>query len=105
MRHLLVLAALLVLASCGGNRGLSSASGDISRACMASGRDAANARLCSCMQSVANQELSAADRARMVDFLGDAEAAHAVRRSDTERDDAFWDRYLDFSRAFERTCG
>lgn len=106
MRFLLIGTALLTLSACGGGGGRSySTNGDIARACLASDRDAANPAVCGCIQSVANAELSASDRNRIEPFFADPEVAHAVRRSDTDRDDAFWDRYLDFSRSVERTCG
>lgn len=109
MKNLLVFSALIALAACGGGRtdGASSGrvTGDISRACLAADRSAASASLCSCVQQVANSELSSRDRARMATFFADPEVAHAVRISDTDANDAFWARYQDYVRRARSTCG
>lgn len=105
MRRYLVLVALLPLTACGGGRSSGYATGEISRACLAADRAAANAVLCGCVQGVANRTLSSSDRSRVAEFFADPEYAHAIRISDTPRNEAFWDRYRDFIRAAENTCG
>jgi hypothetical protein len=89
-----------VLGGCGGG-----VSGEIGRACVTSGRDAANPQLCSCIQGVANQSLSAADQRRAARFFGDPDRAQDVRLSDTARDDAFWERWRAFADRAEAICG
>jgi hypothetical protein len=99
-RFALLLLAGLTLSACGGG-----VSGDIGRACIRSDRDAANPSLCSCIQRVANQSLSAADQSRAADFFGNPDRAEEVKKSDTARDDAFWERYRAFADRAEATCG
>ncbi|MFC5567015.1 arginine transporter [Rubellimicrobium aerolatum] len=94
------LGALVVLGSCGGR-----VSGDIGRACMAGGRDAASARLCSCVQGVANQSLSGSDQKRAAQFFTEPDAAQQVRTSDRPGDEAFWERYRAFADRAAAICG
>jgi hypothetical protein len=94
------MAALWVLGGCGGG-----VSGEIGRACMAGGRDAANRQLCACVQGVANQSLSGGDQARVAGFFGNPEQAEAVRASDSARDEAFWERFRSFTAQAEAICG
>lgn len=103
MRRVLVTMAVLALASCGGGaRGLS---GDVAKACIAGGRDAANRALCSCVQQVANQSLSGADQRRAAGFFEDPDTAQQVRQSDRSSDEAFWTRYRAFADRAEASCG
>ncbi len=94
------LGALWVLGGCGGG-----VSGEIGRACMAGGRDAANPQLCACVQGVANQTLSGADQRRVARFFRDPEEAQEIRVSDTARNEAFWERYSAFATRAEAVCG
>ena len=96
--------AILTLAACGGS-GARGVSGDIGRACMSGGREAANSSLCSCIQTAANQSLNAADQRRAADFFGDPQEAEDARSSDTTRDDAFWARYRTFVDRARAQCG
>ena len=93
------LGALWVLGGCGGG-----VSGDISRACMASGRDAASPQLCSCVQGVANQTLSGTDQRRAARFFDDPDRAQDTRTSDRAGDEAFWERYRAFADTAEVIC-
>ncbi|TNC63559.1 arginine transporter [Rubellimicrobium roseum] len=92
--------ALVVLGGCGGR-----VSGDIGRACMAGGRNAASPQLCSCVQGVANQSLSASDQRRAALFFEDPDRAQETRASDRAGDEAFWLRYKAFSQRAEAICG
>ena len=111
MRVIIAMTCVLALSACGGDRLASNsgstrgATGPISQACLAADRSAANPSLCSCVQRVANAELSSRDRSRMVRFFGDPEVAHATKISDTPANDAFWARYQDFVRSARRQCG
>ena len=95
------LVACLALAACGGGN----VSGDVGRACMSGGREAANSSLCSCIQTAANQSLNAADQRRAAAFFGDPQEAEDARSSDTTRDDAFWARYRTFVDRARAQCG
>lgn len=94
----IAMVALVALGSCGGRR----VTGDISRACAASGRDAASPALCSCVQRVANQTLSASDRRRAVSFFKDPEKAQESRVADGTA--AFWTRYRAFTETARAQC-
>jgi hypothetical protein len=96
-----LLAAAVVLAACGG-RG---ASGTIGSACMSGGRDAANPRLCSCVQQVADQSLTAAEQRRAAAFFADPHEAQETRQSDRASDENFWQRYRAFATRAENICG
>ncbi|MBW7921410.1 MAG: arginine transporter [Rubellimicrobium sp.] len=98
-RHL-ILAATLALAACGGGR----VTGDVSKACMSGGRQAANASLCSCVQQAANQTLTAAEQRRAATFFADPQRAQDTRQSGNSSDRAFWTRYRAFSSLAETMC-
>ena len=110
MGRILAILAMTALVSCGGGRAtndvtrFASVSGPIKNAYMSSGRQAANRQICGCIQAAADQTLSGADQRRGASFFGNPEAAHAVRLSDTARDDAFWDRWRSFGRAADQLC-
>lgn len=79
-------------------------SGPIASACNRSDRRAANPRLCGCIQTAANQSLSGADQRRAAPFFTDPARTQEVRKSDTGRNDAFWERYTGFAEQAERMC-
>ena len=108
MRAILVLTCVLALAACGSRSGSGStrgATGEISRACLAADRSAASISLCSCIQAVANRELSSRDRSRVATFFANPEVAHATKISDTRANDAFWERYQAYVRTARSQCG
>jgi hypothetical protein len=78
--------------------------GPIERACNRSDRDGATRRMCSCIQSVADQNLSGGDQRRAAAFFSDPDRAQDVRVSDTARDEAFWQRYVAFGELAEAYC-
>ncbi len=98
-RHL-VLAAVLVLAACGGGR----VTGDVSKACLAGGRQAANPALCSCVQQAANQTLTGAEQRRAATFFADPQRAQDTRQSSGSADRNFWTRYRAFTSLAETMC-
>jgi hypothetical protein len=78
--------------------------GPIERACNRSDRDAASRSVCSCIQSVADQNLSGGDQRRAAKFFSDPDRAQDTRVSDTSRDEAFWQRYVAFGELAEAYC-
>jgi hypothetical protein len=109
MRWILALVAVLALASCGGRSGggggsVRSATGEISRACLAANRSAASPQLCGCVQGVANQTLGSSDQRRAADFFADPQEAQDTRQSDRNSDEAFWARYKNFTTTAEALC-
>jgi hypothetical protein len=106
--RVLAIVAVAALAACGGGGGGSrsaDATGPIARACNASDRDAANRRSCACIQQVANMSLSGADQRRGARFFADPDRAQDVRLSDTQANDAFWERWTAFGQRAEASCG
>lgn len=111
IRYFVLTAAAAALVGCGQartvpevTRAAISSSGVIGQACSQSTRPGVSPRLCGCIQMVADQTLSRADQSRAGPFFADPDAAHAVRLSDTPRDDAFWARWTDFAEAAEGLC-
>jgi hypothetical protein len=110
MRKFVILSALVALTACSGgpDRGNSGSSrgatGEISRACLIADRSAATPALCGCVQQVANSQLSIRDRNRVAEFFIDPEVANDTKISDTNADDAFWDRYRAFITAANNQC-
>lgn len=94
------LLALWVLGGCGGG-----VSGEVGRACMAGGRDAANPQLCSCVQGVATQVLSRSEQGRAARLFQDPNLAQEIRQSNHPRDESFWRRYTAFAERAEALCG
>ncbi len=102
----MVLVVRAAVAAFVGSLMLSQASaGPIERACNRSDRDAANRATCSCIQSVADQNLSSADQRRAAKFFSDPDRAQDVRVSDSARDESFWQRYVAFGELAEAYCG
>jgi hypothetical protein len=102
MQKILVITSLVALAACGGSN---RASGDISKACIAADRKAASSSLCSCIQRVADQELTSSDQRRAAKFFDDPHLAQETRQSDNAGSERFWLRYKAFSVAAGRSCG
>ena len=75
----------------------------IQQACLQSDRGASQL-VCRCIQHAADQTLSNQDQRRAARFFRNPEEAQKVRRSDRQRDEAFWDRYRAFSARAEQTC-
>ncbi|WGW05588.1 arginine transporter [Tropicibacter oceani] len=115
----LMLVAVLAVAACGGgdrnkrNYGggtvtraasVNFATGPVSRACLTSGRKAANSRLCGCIQGVANRDLSSNDQRKAAKFFSDPHQAQETRQSDNPSNEAFWKRYKAFAARAEASC-
>ena len=99
MRILFLGVALITLKSCGAG-----VRGEMGKACMASGRSAANTALCSCVQSTANGTLTRRDQKLAATFFEDPQRAQDIRPSDNANHEAFWRRYRDFTGQAERVC-
>ncbi len=78
--------------------------GPIESACNRSDRQAANRSLCSCIGQVADFTLRGGDQKRVASFFKDPDRAQDVKMSQSNSDDAFWDRYKAFSEQAEAYC-
>ncbi|SHE38284.1 hypothetical protein SAMN05444339_101218 [Loktanella atrilutea] len=99
MRILFLGLALVTLNSCGAG-----VRGEMGKACMASGRSAANSALCSCVQRTANATLTRRDQRLASSFFEDPQKAQDIRQSDTSSHEEFWKRYRQFTGQAERSC-
>lgn len=112
MKQVILITALVALAACGGRGGsgggsrsyAATASGPISEACLAAGRDAASRGLCGCVQAAANRTLGASDQRRATGFFRDPQSAQETKASSSASADAFWDRYRNFVDTAEAMC-
>lgn len=95
-RWLFAVAALALLASCGGGR--------LESNCLGSGRAAANPAVCGCVQAVADRELDRSDQRLAASFYADPQRAQDIRQSDNPVHRAFWTRYRAFGDQVERSC-
>lgn len=77
--------------------------GPIDNACMRGGRTS-NARLCGCIQRAADLTLSRSDQRRAARFFKKPHEAQRVRASKRASDNAFWDRYRNFTDTAEAYC-
>ncbi len=80
------------------------AAGPIERACLSSGRDAANRSVCSCIQQVADMTLRNADQRKAAVFFRNPDKAQDTFLSKRSSDDAFWERYKNFGDTAEAYC-
>lgn len=78
--------------------------GPISRACLTSGRKAANHGLCNCIQYVADAALTRSDQRLAAKFFRDPHMAQEIRQSDRANHEAFWQRYKVFGAKAEAAC-
>ncbi len=78
--------------------------GPIEKACLSSGRDAADRKMCNCIQGVADQMLEGSDQRRAAKFFSNPELAAKTMLSDTARDDAFWKRWERFGETATIYC-
>ncbi|CUI67566.1 hypothetical protein [Cognatishimia activa] len=78
--------------------------GPISSACRKSDREAATRRMCNCLQSVANGELSRSDQKLAASFFKDPHKAQEIRQSDRRSHEKFWLRYKDYGQTAAALC-
>jgi len=81
-----------------------SASGPISRACMASGRKDRSPQLCGCIQAAADFSLSNRDQSLAASFYDDPHKAQEIRQSDRASDERFWRKYREYGETAEALC-
>lgn len=82
----------------------SASAGVIANACVRSDREAANWRMCNCLQHVANQSLSRADQRLAARFFKDPHMAQEIRQSSARSHEIFWERYRAFGDTAEVMC-
>jgi hypothetical protein len=97
IRHFALALTALTLASAAG-------AGPIGNACLNSGRDAADRKMCDCIDGVADQMLDGSDQRRAAKFFSNPELAAKTMLSDTARDDAFWERWEHFGETATIYC-
>lgn len=73
-------------------------------ACMNSGRPAASAKLCGCIQKVANGHLNRKDQRLAATFFRNPHKAQEIRQSDNRTHESFWSRYKVFGNTAEASC-
>lgn len=84
---------------------MAAVAGPVESACNRSNRDAATRSLCNCIGQVADQTLRGGDQRRAATFFKDPDKAHKVWISQSNGDDAFWERYKAFGDQAEAYCG
>jgi len=80
------------------------AAGPIEKACLNSDRRGVNRQVCNCIQQVADMTLRGADQRRAAKFFSNPDQAQQVRMSDSDSDNAFWDRYKAFGENASALC-
>lgn len=76
----------------------------VEQACVRSERVGDNSRLCSCIQGIADQLLTARDQRLAARFFRDPHLAQETRMSDRPDDARFWARYTQFGALAEQSC-
>lgn len=98
MKHVLLAVGLTVLSTSLAQAAV------IEKACKQSDRQAANSRLCGCIQDVADLTLSRGEQRVAASFFADPDKAQAVRQSDRRSDEQFWQKYVNFGSTAEAYC-
>ncbi|WP_341776765.1 hypothetical protein [Meridianimarinicoccus aquatilis] len=83
---------------------LPAAAGQIEQACATSDRGGKNTRVCTCIQRIADQLLTAKDQRLAASFFKDPHKAQEVRQSDRSNDERFWVVYKQFGALAEQSC-
>ena len=78
--------------------------GPIETACNRSDRQAASRSMCDCIGQVADSTLRGGDQKRVASFFKDPDRAQDVKMSKRDSDDAFWERYQEFTAQAEAYC-
>jgi len=85
--------------------GSAPASDLIRKACLKSARPAVTARLCTCIQRVADQRLERGEQRLAASFFLNPQKAQRIRQSANARNAVFWQRYRQWGDAAEKACG
>ncbi len=96
--HLLAASAALILSSAAAE------AGPISRACMASDRNARSYALCGCLQQVANRTLDRSDQRLAAKIFRKPQMAQDIKMSGSSSQKAFWQKYKAFGANATQTC-
>ena len=83
---------------------MSAMAGPIDSACLKSCRQQANRSVCTCIQQVADMTLQGGDQRQAAKFFKDPDQAQKVRMSKSDRDNAFWARYKNFTETASAYC-
>ncbi|QQA43727.1 hypothetical protein [Pelagovum pacificum] len=101
MKRLILVVAILAVASCGGERG---STGPVANACMASDRGNNNAALCGCVQRAAHQTLNRSEQRETARYFSDPERLQRMKLDDRPHADEAWRRYSRFIDTAESMC-
>lgn len=96
MKYLILAVGLTTLAG-------AAQAASIRNACMSSAQ-AANPRVCSCIQMAADQTLTRRDQKLAATFFGNPDKAEEVRMSKRSNHEAFWQRYKAFGAYATSLC-
>lgn len=76
----------------------------LERACVKSDRRASRS-LCSCIQRVADFELSRSEQKKGAKFFREPQLAQDTRQSDNPRNEVFWKKWKKFGATASQYCG
>ena len=79
--------------------------GSVERACLRSGRPAANPSLCACIDASARSTLSISEQQRAARLILSPELSERTLRSKRSGDRAFYKNYSNFAKTAESRCG
>ena len=79
--------------------------GEIERACHAATEATSSQDLCTCIQDVAEQRLSAREQKVIAGWLIDPDKAMTIRTSKRRHDVQLWSRYREFGSIAQDLCG
>jgi len=95
---------VLALAIAGALTPLTATANPIERACLQSGRSAANSALCACIGSAADLTLTGRQMRDGARFFRDPQRAQDVRQSDRSGDADLWLAWRNFGETAEAMC-
>jgi hypothetical protein len=81
-----------------------SLAGGVEKACLKSGRSAANARLCICIDAVARSTLGFSQQNTAARLILSPNKAQRIKTSIRKSEKEFWAAYKNFAKAAERRC-
>jgi hypothetical protein len=81
-----------------------SLAGGVEKACLKSGRTAANARLCKCIDATARSTLGFSQQNTAARLILNPNKSQRVQTSTRKSEKKFWAAYKKFAKAAERRC-